>query len=427
MLTRRLWLAILTASVLVLGACGGDGGGSNDEPEDEASAEFTTGDLESLTLGTTDVPGLELTAERSGPTTARQSASGLTDIVQRLEDGGYVLGWVQRFDATEEVDGVPKPNDMGVVVVGSRASIYEDADGAGQSVSNPEPPPNSSGYESEPIEGLGDEAIRAEYTQNTNWGPAETINYTWRVSNATVTLTGIGSTPDVPVDEEALLEMAKALAEGTKPTGAPEIEVPEIPADGEVLLEDDFSDPKWAPQDYGQEAYSNSQDGAWLMHVESLGLWNSSDEFGDPKLTDLSDMRVEFTAKPTGANEQARIGGVCRADTETNRAYSAFVGTDGTLGITKATSEVSSPLVVSPLDTAPELNPEGDRYRIECAGDELVYVALYLNDELVVDAIDDEPFPPAGGGMFVEAVTETAPIPIAEVLFDDLVLTGSKG
>ncbi len=158
------------------------------------------------------------------------------------------------------------------------------------------------------------------------------------------------------------------------------------------------------------------------MHVESQGLWNGTDEFDDEQLGSLGDMRVEFTAAPADGNEEARYGGVCRAVTETGQSYNAFVGTDGSVGIVRFGETAPDILVLATEGAEGVVSPGGDRFRMECAGDELVYIALYVNDQLVIDALDDDPLPPGGGGMLVEAVTDQPPIPTAEVVFDDFVL-----
>ena len=434
----RLSIAAFAASLLVLGACGSDEPRSNEagdptasataaeEPEAEPAAEFTTGDLEALGTSVGDVEGLQLSTHASGPTTARQAAQGAPDVVEELESSGYLMGWVQRFDAADNVNNNPNPtpNAMGLIVLGLQISLYEDG---GTNEPPPTPQEGSSPAEddTEPVEELGEDGKVGSYSQETPWGAAPYTTFTWSKLNATFSLTAIGLSKDEPMDEPAVLEIAKDLYEA-EPSGEPALDFPEPAADLPVLLEDDFSDAQsgWAPQDYGPEAFSENRDGAWFMHVDSLGLWNSSDEFGKEELASLSDVRIEFTARPAEGNEEARYGGVCRASTEANEAYGAAVGTDGSVEIRKA-ADPSQPLTYSADAAKGLLSPEGDRFRMECAGDDIVYIALYVNDELVADALDDDPYAPAGAGMYVEAVTETPPIPSADVLFDDLVLAGS--
>ncbi|MDQ3991212.1 MAG: hypothetical protein M3245_02725, partial [Actinomycetota bacterium] len=337
---------LLSVVVLLGAACQGESplpGGSPDGPEEQV---VSTGDLSSIVLQPDEAPGgLVLNEHASGPRTVLQATSGAQDRVTRLTEAGYQLGWQQRF----EVEGFagaeqPEPVDIGVVVLGSSANAYASADGARTVFDQPTPPPFATDYVTELLEGLGDAARVATYRQETRFGNVPTISIEWLRPAATLSITAIGTEASTP-DRDALIELARLVDGRVSPGGAPPIEIPQ-PEPGQVLLEDDFSDPAsgWDPQDYGPEAQSDYRDGRFVLSVTSGSLWNGTEELGE-ELHQLTDTRVEATGAPTEENEEARYGFICRRASETE-VYYALVGTNGSGTVAKFVATQPQPIAL---------------------------------------------------------------------------------
>ena len=191
------------------------------------------------------------------------------------------------------------------------------------------------------------------------------------------------------------------------------------PASGNVLMQDDFSDPNsgWEVGDYedGSVGYG---DGYYFVTAtrDDGAMWGVAYQ----DFTDVT-VEVDATQVQAPANDNNAYGIKCRVQTGegSGDGYALLVSGDGYYSIQEITDGDYDPLV--DWTTSPVIN-QGDatnRIRAVCVGDRL---ALYVNGELLAETTGTTY---TSGDISLMAATLEPEM--TEVHFDNLVVTGPQG
>ena len=198
---------------------------------------------------------------------------------------------------------------------------------------------------------------------------------------------------------------------------------PEIPTatpqPTNILLSDDFSVESSEMETFTDESGSaETKDGAYIVRsISELWNWGRSD-------SEFSDTVIEFDATITvsPANNNAGAGLVCRMqvrDDSSIDGYLLAISGDGFYSIRSITSSSMSPLVDWTYSDTIHQGSQENKIRATCNGSEL---KLEVNGELLATASADTSGPQSGGFAFAAVSFETSE-PIAEVHFDNLVVS----
>ncbi len=155
------------------------------------------------------------------------------------------------------------------------------------------------------------------------------------------------------------------------------------PALGDILWQDDFSDPAsgWEVGDYdtGSVGYKN---GAYFVssHGEADTMWGVANQ----SFANIA-IKVDATQVSAPANNNNDYGVICRWQGDSNGGYYLLVSGDGNYAILRAIGGNFEPLVDW---TASDIIRQGNatnHIRAVCDGD---YLALFVNGELLTETHD---------------------------------------
>lgn len=412
---KRARLAVLLAVAAIAAvACsdGGGGGGGEAEETEAAQRTYGTADAEELVLGDADAPqDMELVTATSGPTTVYQF-TGDEDRVETLTGLGTTGGFARHFSVDQSAEPTPT-KDLKATVLDSETLIFDDAEGAAEAVSwiRDNPNPILEEVEVEEVD-LGDGGFLQTATSKDGYSGT---TYFWSVDNALI-LVGTQS-PSGSTDADELLTIAQQVdtqIESVEPTGE-DLDIVETPEPGEVIFEDDFEEKgEWElsfPEDPPGSGLSKYVDGMFQLGISAAGgRWNDTTEFDDAELANIGDAIVE--ADVSGIEgDTARWGLMCRIGQD--EGWYLFVVDDkGFAGIFRAGSmqEPQAALAVVPESSILVDAAGGGEHhlRADCTGDSLARLSLYVNDEAIVEAYDDDALPPGGVGMWIESQEKEA-------------------
>jgi len=199
--------------------------------------------------------------------------------------------------------------------------------------------------------------------------------------------------------------------EGDEPATGATGAAGETDAAGEALLEDDFADPGsgW-PTDEGVGYEAGYADGAYRMSVD-----NDESSYSTPSQAlageEFEDAIVEVTATTVSADPDAGIGLTCREDSSQSHYYADVSAADGAqIGLYRdGDQKVLSEDIPAPLE------PEANRLRLECVGDQL---SFYVNDQPAGSARDST-FTAGLVGVQIGGAGQG----VTEILFDDFTVS----
>lgn len=417
-------LALLTIAALVTSACSG---GEEGEAVEEPQARFGTADAELLVLAESDAPNdMTLMTEISGPQTLYQFA-GDPERVETLRGFGTDGGYLQQFTVEYSDVGSFSPSKVAdATTLYSEVLIFDDNEGAAEALTylNETPNPTLEDVEYEDVAEFGDGA----FLQTSSSGDFGNAGYYWLVDNALVSL--IAQRQGGKPDADELLEVAQELSEivaAADATGE-ELDLPTAPVPGEVIFEDDFeAKGDWTLVMEGDPPGSNLSryvDGALQVGIDGPGgRWHDTTELDDGSLKQIGDVVVEVDAE-LQEGDTARWGLMCDVVSE-GGFYLFVIGADGFAGIFSATSP-NQPLdalaVVSESEALQDQIEQGQHHiRADCAGDPIARLGLYVNDEVVLEAYDDDPLPEGAVGMWIES--QDTP---SSALYDNLVISDAS-
>ena len=178
--------------------------------------------------------------------------------------------------------------------------------------------------------------------------------------------------------------------------------------DGDVLFQDNFSDPSsgWArtqENDYSTDYASDTY--AIYVGVDNLSVWST------PGL-DLADARIEVSASKVGGPDDNNFGVICRYQ-DADNFYFLAISSDGTYAISKRQAGEWSLLGADEwlFSEAIFQGESSNTIRADCVGDTLT---LYVNDQLLAEAQDAD-FVSGDVGLLAGSF-DTAGV---DILFDD--------
>ena len=182
---------------------------------------------------------------------------------------------------------------------------------------------------------------------------------------------------------------------------------------GEVLFQDDFSDPNSGWDQYnGMLGLTDYANGAYRIAVNEAGrlFWaNPGQEF--------TDVSIEVTAQKVRGGDQNSYGVICRYQS-TDSFYALTIGSDGTYGIRKREQAGVAPIFIgNPFqETSPviQTGEATNTIRADCIGNT---ISLYVNGELLVQ-VEDAGNLSGDVGLFVGTFSAST----TEVLFDNFVV-----
>ena len=421
--SRRLrYAALLAITAFVAMACSAD-----EEPgeADEPPARFGTADGELLVLAESDAPrDMTLRADISGPQSIYQY-TGDPERAGKLRELGALAGYLQQFNIETSADGEPiLSQPLKATTLYSEVFIFDDNDGAADALAylrdNPNPALDDVAFQD------ADEFGEGAVLQTSASGDFGNAGYYWRTDNALVSVIAQrqGGEPDADELLGLAREVAKSVA-SAEATGEA-LQLPDAPQPGEVIFEDDFEQegdwPLVVEGDPPGSKLTRYVGGTFQVGIDGPGgRWHDTSELGEGELGRIEGSVVEVDAE-VQEGDTARWGLMC--DVEKGAGFYLFVvGADGFAGIFSATSP-NQPLdamaTVFEHASLEEAIANGwHKIRVDCAGDPIARLALYVNDGLILEAYDDDPLPEGAAGMWIES-QETP----ASVLYDNLVISG---
>ncbi|HJS28438.1 MAG TPA: hypothetical protein VJ768_02370 [Anaerolineales bacterium] len=203
-----------------------------------------------------------------------------------------------------------------------------------------------------------------------------------------------------------VLSVACSPGEGTEPAPTPG------GPSGEVLFEDDFSDPE-----SGWDRVSNPSsstdflDGSYRIFVGQT----NHDVWARPDLNFI-DSVIEVEAQMVGGSDENDFGVICRYRDPGN-FYFLVIGSDGFYGIGIMQDGEEPQLIgATEMQFSRRINQGGEPnlIRAECVGDVL---SLYVNGK-ILDAVTDDRLPSGDVGL----IAGTFDTPGTEILFDNFVV-----
>lgn len=194
-------------------------------------------------------------------------------------------------------------------------------------------------------------------------------------------------------------------ASGLEATSAPD-------AGGEILFQDDFSDPN-----SGWDRYSNEDttadyfSGGYHIFVgpENFSAWANP-------YRSFTDVRIDVDARKIGGNDDNEYGVLCRYQDEDN-FYAATISSDGYYGLFGRLNGGDFQMIGMESMLPSEAIRQGEEtnhIRLDCIGFTL---SLYVNGELL-RAVQDSSLPSGDVGLYAG----TFGFPQTDVLFDQFVV-----
>lgn len=404
---RSFGLVLVIA--LAVAACSNDGGGGDEPANEEPERTYGTADAEALVLDASAGPsGMSLLEDTSGPQTLYQFTSA-KDRVDTLTGFGTTGGYAQHF-SVEAGTTAPKPaKPLNATAFDSENLIFEDNDGATEALDwlRDNPNPQLEDVKIEDASELGEGAFLQISKTSDGF---TTYGYIWRVDNA-ILLAGAQSPSSTP-DKEELLSLAEdmsAAVASAEPTGEA-LELPPSPEPGDVVFEDDFEkEGEWDlvfPTDPPGRPLSRYVNGRFELGIDGAGArWNDTTEFKDKALHEIGDAIVEIDAEEI-EGDTARWGVMCRLE-KGGGWYLSVIGADGFAGVFRATAPDRPLNFLSVIPESAEVRDAvaagQHKIRLDCAGDPIARLSLYVNDELITEALDDDPLGPGAVGLWVES------------------------
>lgn len=183
------------------------------------------------------------------------------------------------------------------------------------------------------------------------------------------------------------------------------------PEPGDILFQDDFSDPAsgWnrVSTDTGETEYD---DGVYRIFVNepNTDIWSHPGK-------DYQDVIIEVDAFKVGGERDNRFGVICRAS-GTESFYTFIISSDGYYGIGKVKLENYQLIDEDALLPSAEIEKGSaiNRLRAECVGDQLT---LYVNGVQIAQYSDDE-FTSGDVGLIAGTYNE----PGTDIRFDNFVV-----
>jgi hypothetical protein len=177
---------------------------------------------------------------------------------------------------------------------------------------------------------------------------------------------------------------------------------------GDVLFQDDFSDPSSGWDRYNEEnGITDYVDGAYRIFVNGA----KTDIWANPGLS-FTDVRVEVDARKTAGPDDNDFGLICRSQ-DVDQFYFFIISSDGYYAIGKVDGEAQQLLgmeAMQPSEVIKQGN-ETNRIRADCTGSTL---ALYVNNEKLGEA-QDSSYPSGDVGL----IAGSFDTPGTDVLFDN--------
>jgi hypothetical protein len=186
--------------------------------------------------------------------------------------------------------------------------------------------------------------------------------------------------------------------------------LPVPPEKGEILFQDDFSDPDSGWRIWNEEdAIIAYHEGGlrFLINATQYDFWSRPGKW-------FGNVGMEVQASLLNGSPNNDFGLICRYQDD-NNFYVFLVSNDGYAGILKVRDGIYEMLSGPSMEYKPEI-PQGagsNRLRAECVGDAL---SLYVNDNRVATAQDSD-FREGDIGL-VAGTYDTAGV---DILFDDFV------
>lgn len=217
-----------------------------------------------------------------------------------------------------------------------------------------------------------------------------------------------------PTDSAPAVEAEPAQVEPTQPEPSqPEpTEVPE--QSGNILFEDDFSDPSSGWDRYDDtEGSADYYDGGYLIQV----FTDNQFYFANPGLNDLpGDVRIEVEATKTNGPDDNSFGIICRYQ-DVGNFYRFIATSDGYAGIIIVQDNSMINLSgenLTPISSALAGNAT-NKIRVDCIGETL---SLFVNGEEVL-SVQDSTFLNGDVGLFAGSFDIIG----TEILFDNFIVT----
>jgi len=223
-----------------------------------------------------------------------------------------------------------------------------------------------------------------------------------------------------------LLGLSVSLSTSDDDVSGPKLQPPAsqevLPVqEGEILLQDDFSDPTsgWdaAEFDVGEVGYV---EGAYRIFAKRPSLQFWSDMYVEPRAQGL---RLEFEATQLAGTSGDLVGARCYTDVDSNAGYIVGIGPAEQGVFISAFRGDDYRLLESSGERVTAVRPLGEenQLRVECVAspDAPIVLTLEANGEALLRAEDEKRTRGFDGfGLFVDT-TEGG----AEALFDDIVVT----
>jgi len=239
------------------------------------------------------------------------------------------------------------------------------------------------------------------------------------VSLACATLTGTPEVPVQPPTNTPLPPLPTNTPLPPLPTNPPvqqpeptqDSAAPAITGSGDILFEDDFTNPESGWDRYSDdEGFTDYDNGAYKIGVytETMFYWANP-------YRNFEDVSVEVITTKISGGDDVQFGIVCRHQ-DVNNWYVLVVSADGFAAIRKRYQGSDLEYIAEWVD-APVVNQGNatNLLRAECIGTRL---ALYANGILLLE-VNDADIPTGDVGLLAGTFAETE----VEVLFDNFVVT----
>lgn len=328
-----------------------------------------------------------------------------------LRDLGFQVGFVQHFAVKTSPLVPPEPTEsLSATSLRSNAIVFPDDDAARKALAY---------LRSNPPPGLDDVRVRdvslgaGGYRLSARGESSRIASVSWRQDNALMSVSAEAA--KAAPKEKPLLDLARKVAgapERAKPTGE-DVRIPAPVQPGERVFFDNLEDASgWERTSEGGKHLTTYLSGGLSIATDGPGSrWNDTSKFDDASVGVLDEIVVEADAQLLQGRE-TRWGLMCRVAFA--GYYLFLVGNDGFVGIYRAPTRVNNPLPLATM-MLPDRIQQPHRLRADCAGDPVARLRLYANDQLLLEAYDDDPLGPGAVGLWVESRRDPA-----AVLFDNV-------
>jgi hypothetical protein len=220
-----------------------------------------------------------------------------------------------------------------------------------------------------------------------------------------------GGSEKTPETQEAVSSSAETATENSPPADTESATELSPPADSDILFQDDFSDTSgdWGKVFETEGTLANYQDQGYRIFVNKAEYF----VWGVSAHTFTGDLSINVDAVFQNSPPQGYVGLICHytKEQEQERFYILAVS-DGASFIAKADGDIV--MLADDAYDAQWKTGETLRLRAECKADSL---SLYVDDELVINAVDDDILPEGDIGLSAGTFTDQVG---TDVFFDNI-------